>query len=62
MRSCTTRWAPSAGSPQRRVHEEGSSARGLSYTALGPKLAREERARKREKYRKPRSCATLPLG
>jgi hypothetical protein len=24
MRSCTTRWAPSAGSPQRRVHEEGS--------------------------------------
>ncbi len=27
MRPCTSRWAPSAGSPQRRVHEGGSSKR-----------------------------------
>ena len=37
MRSCTTRRAPSAGSPRRRVHEGGSNnglldARALSST------------------------------
>ena len=36
MRPCTSRWAPSAGSPRRRVHEGGSSEEWRSYTALGP--------------------------
>ena len=36
MRPCTSRRAPSAGSPRRRVHEGGSSEEWRSYTALGP--------------------------
>ncbi len=48
MRSCTSRWAPSAGSPQRRVHEGGSSklaygtrcSRPLPATRKWPSLER----------------------
>ena len=64
MRSCTSRWAPSAGSPQRRVHEGGSSKEWRSYSALGPDSALGPTlACKREKCEiATLLCSLLPLG